>query len=254
MGNVSERIDYTKAFKLVEQYEEYRLRKSWGIMMLIVGISITYIRLIWIFYDWLAYFIDESFLIWYVFVPISYLLMFGTIIFPLTLAIITYFSTKRTIIEGNMISSKRYILYGIALFLLYFNSYWLPRILLPLIWVLFFPQSIVTEDNTIVFDVSSLIQTEANSMLWKGLSFLISYLLLSRIVKRIKFKELLVPGVILILLSGILIILGSSTAPPLTDTLERQISSVNTIIMAISFLGSGFYSIKKAYKSLEGRD
>ena len=99
-----------------------------------------------------------------------------------------------------------------------------------------------------------------------GLACLVSYLLLIRIAKRRRFKELLLSGAILILLFLVLIILynqmillvldsfPSYSSPPPFDTLEELASWMTPIVKVVCYLGCGLYSSRKAYQTLEGRD
>lgn len=244
-------IDYSQAFQLANKFEEYRLIKSWGIMIIVTGISIAVYRLWWFSFDllWVFFRLDLQQAYPLVMIPLN-LFGIGFAILPLILAITSYLAIKRTTVEDHEISSKRYLLYGITLVSFYFNNVLMLAIFAPYVSILLSSQGIV----------SSRAQMDVSNLIFGGVSCLISYLLLTRVVKRIKFKELLVPGVILILFSLISIILGitipplSPTSYPRTKALEISMLWMNTIIMVASFVGSGLFSIRKAYRILEGRE
>ena len=255
---MSESVDYVQAFKLADRYTEYQLKKSWGIIVIVNGIIIAFGRLQWPLFDWFIAMLqlDRELLpsLWQIVVPAYNLLAISSFFLPPILTITTYLSTKKTTIEGNQISGNRLLLYGLALFSFYFNIFWLGIILQPLMWVIFFPQHIVIEDNLIGLRFDSILQGEAYILLVWGFSCLISYLLLTRIVKYTKFTELLVPGAILILFSFISILFYVTTPTPPSSALEQFTSWINTIIIAAGFVGSGLYSVRQAYQILEGRE
>lgn len=219
-------------------------------MVIVTGISIAVYRLWWVSFELLRVFqLDLQQGIYLIIIPLNtFAIIFA--ILPLILAISSYITIKRTTVEDNEISSKRYLLYGITLFTLYFNNVLMLMIFERYVKILLSSQGIVSSRTHI--DVSSL--------MLGGFSCLISYVLLTRIVKRTKFKELLAPGAILILFSLISLFLGS-TIPPLSHTSYRLVNAIensmlwgNTIIMVASFVGSGLYSIRKAYRILEERE
>ena len=220
-------------------------------MVIVTGVSIAVYRLWWVSLDvlWDIFQLDPEQAIYLVMIPLN-LFGIGFAILPLILAITSYLAIKRTTIENYEISSKRYLLYGITLISFYFNNVLILAIFAPYVSILLSSQGIV----------SSRAQMDVSSLLFGGGSCLISYLLLTHVVKRTKFKELLVPGVILILFSLISIILGitilplSPTSYPRTKTLENGMLWINTIIIVGSFVGSGLFSIRKAYGILEGRE
>ncbi|MFX0211201.1 MAG: hypothetical protein ACFFDT_34795 [Candidatus Hodarchaeota archaeon] len=264
---MSESINHTRAFRLADRYAEYRLLKSWGIMMLVTAIVLLLYQILSFFMMILSRseYPDFDLIFWWIIIPISYLLLISFLITPLILAIATYLTTKRTVIVKNEISSKRFLLFGFTLFFFYFNNFWLHPILSPIIFSLFFPRSIFIENGSIAMYHDSPFQDSAISAVSGGIACLFSYLLMKRITKRSKFKELFLSGVILILLFLILIILynqmilvvqdifPSYSSPPPFDILEELASWITPFAKVVCYLGCGLYSVRKAYQILEGR-
>ncbi len=134
------------AFQLARRYEEYRLIKSWGIMAIVMAISIgLYLSLDLVIHRIIPIIIAPREELFYfgILGPIFLFTLVCVIITPFILAIATFLSTKRMSLDEIEISSKRYALFGLTLFLFYFIDYWLQHFIAPLIWFLIFPKSVI---------------------------------------------------------------------------------------------------------------
>ncbi|MFX0208677.1 MAG: hypothetical protein ACFFDT_22035 [Candidatus Hodarchaeota archaeon] len=248
-------IDYVKSFQLVERYGSYRQQKAWGMMVIVTGIVVTFLRLQFHIMVWLVetYQSDVDYHFYRLLVPIVFILFFGSWILPLLLTVTAYFSVKRMKIEGTKISSKRYLFFALILFCFYIFNTFLSEELEPLIYPILFPSLIKFEEGAVaIYYDDSHLPLEAVKLFTRGLLFVILYFILKGIIRVRSIKELLPPGGLLFLQFLIVTIAYHWIHP--TDLDETFLMWVTTILYAICYLGSGLYSLKKASQILEGNE
>lgn len=232
------------AFRILDQFEAYRIRKAWGIMVIVIGVSnfVAAILLHILFYRRFVLIGDpfvfiRTISIFRFYNPILLLCAFGPIVLSFLLAFFTYFSVRKTRIDENKLSFHRYAFLGFALF-----------------FMSFFPS------NLLMIPFS---QYPVN-YLWSGvLGSLLSYFFLRKLLELANFREVLYLGLVLALLAIIFSILY----------LIEALVIMNWVIFSIYFKGSyvpfnfgfisclfaflvcyvitGFYSIKKSTLTLE---
>lgn len=254
---MTETINYSNSFQIAKRFELYRLQKSWGIMVILTGISVSFVRIqnqLIVFLVELFH-LDFSTILWNILVPINIMLYYGLLIIPFLLAIWSYRSVKKLVIEEDKVTVKQYYLFGFTLLFFYITPYLIKGILDPVIYFLFFPGSFTIEDGGIAIYIHSSLQEDASTLFFVAISFMSSFFLFRKIVKSRKLSELLYPGLIIILTFLIIVIIYqfvfiSAPATPLTDL----ISWIIVFILGGCYFTSGYYSIKHAYKALEGKE
>ncbi|MHA2248120.1 MAG: hypothetical protein ACXADY_24440 [Candidatus Hodarchaeales archaeon] len=162
--------ELNKAFQLVDRYEEYKLIRAWGVIIIITGVA----RFLLGFIIWnLFYLIYKSmgndlntgaFLIAFFNSVVSFSLIFSLAI----VMIYTYVSTRKTTIKDGKLISSGVLYSGIALVFLYFLTF-----------ILQIPGSVYWEEIIAIF---------------------ICFFILKRGIKN-DFKEMLYLGAVLFVIS-----------------------------------------------------
>ena len=115
--------DLTKAITTVQHYEEYKFRKTWGILLIIIGIARFLLSFVFnysiIFFSGLDY--EHAIIFSRIFNIATELLL---IIFLLAILLYYFVTTKKlTIREYSDFVSKRDYLFGISLGILFFLTF-----------------------------------------------------------------------------------------------------------------------------------
>ncbi|MHA2295725.1 MAG: hypothetical protein ACXADA_06880 [Candidatus Hodarchaeales archaeon] len=227
--------EFTEAFHFVDRYEDYRLMRAWG--MVIIAIGIGRFLLSWnisIFYFFLldSLKFDQttgSIVIGFLRSFIRFLL----IIIFFVIVIRVFLSIKKTRIENGNIISKNVLLFGLTLAILYCLTF--------------------------VIEIPGLVYFE------EAVGVLIAYFLLRKCTKYSDFKEMLYLGFTLLgiaigefiwRLFFILFLFNfdiDSPSRPDPFTVPLFIISYLAIgfIFMIPYIISGLYSIKKATQIIE---
>lgn len=222
--------DLTEAFQNIHKFENYRFLRSWGIMVIIFGISSVISDTRW----FLGVFIKNIFQIEHLQAAIftSFLLMsidFLILLILLVVIIYTFISVKKTSITENKVITFKNFRFGLALLALYLIS---PRISLflpfPIPFSIHIPEVIGT---------------------------FLAYVLMRNSLKSHQFKELLYLALIFIFLTFIEILcnMGSILLLFYTDyfMLVYFIYSIGiNICFMICYIIVGRYSLKKATEIL----
>lgn len=230
-----------QAFRILEQFEAYRIRRAWGIMVIVIGVSnfVAAILLHILFYKPLEdpFAFMRTISIFRLYNYILFLCAFGPIVLSFLLAFFTYFSVRKTRIDENKLSFHRYAFLGFALF-----------------FMSFFPSFLI---------MMPFSQLPVN-YLWSGVfGSLLSYFFLRKLLELANFREVLYLGLVLALIAIIFSILYFIEA----------LVIMNWVIFSIYFQGlyvpfnfgfisclfaflvcyviTGYYSIKKSTLILE---
>ena len=255
-----ETINYFQSFQLAKRFELYQLQKSWGIMVIVMGVSTVFMRIQWYLLEFIvkSLDLDRSTAFWIIFAPINYIIFIGLLLAPFVLALGSFRSVKRMTVKDNEISSKRYYLFGFTLLFFYLIPYWIRGPLEPLVYLVVFPSSFTIENGNVALYISPL-QDDAVILLFTALSFLISSVLMGKILKNRRVNELLYPGLVTLFsfLTVIIIhqlVFQGATPSNSLNRLEDQIRWVILFIKGGCYFTSGYFSIIHAYQALEEKE
>ncbi|MHA2075243.1 MAG: hypothetical protein ACW97X_11535 [Candidatus Hodarchaeales archaeon] len=222
--------DLAKAFQNIHKFENYRFLRTWGIMIIIFGISAVISDTRW----FLSYFINELFQIEHLQAVLftRFLLMSIDILILLILLVLmiyTFISVKKTSITGNKVITFKNVRFGLALLALYLIS---PRI------SLFLPFPI-----PLSIHIPEVIGT------------FLAYLLMRNSLKSHQFKEILYLALIFIFLTFIEILcnVGSILLLFYSDYFILVYITYSlgiNICFMICYIIVGRYSLKKANEIL----
>ena len=162
--------DFNKAFQLVERYEEFKLMRAWGTILIITGIARFFFGfIIWnLFYLIYQSLSDDLNTGAYLISVFNSILTFILISFLATVMIYTYLTTRKTTIKDGRVMSSGVLYSGVALVILYFLTF-----------IIQIPGSVYWEEIIAIF---------------------ICYFILTRGIK-IDLKELLSLGAVLFVIS-----------------------------------------------------
>jgi hypothetical protein len=226
---------FAEAFELVERYDEYRLIRSWGFILVFFAVIKLLGGLLFQPF-WLDH--PEYQQVWFLialFVGYSFLL-------PIVIMVYFYVKTKKTTIEETELGFQPYIKFGLAMLSLWLVATYLP-IFLPII----------------------------SSGTWvAGLALIISSLLLREQRSTNVYRVQLIIGLILVLLTiplVILEILSCDNCDFFSDVLhifnaleeyyfkefvKRNLRFASILISYSIYFFLGLYILKNASKTLEG--
>lgn len=231
---MSEIEKFTTAFQLVNKYEEYKLIRAWGIIIIVIGVARFLLG--WATSSFLLYFSDFN-------LHVSIAIRAFQAIFSLFLiaclalfTIYTYLSLKKTVIKDNELVSSRFVYFGLALAVLFLLTF-----------VINIPGDFYWEEVLGVF---------------------ISYILLRKGISSSDFKEQLYLGftllgisifeflwriimAVLIVFSGLLDIDNPAPANPWLIPLSVISYLIISVIFMVPYVISGLYSIRKSSQILE---
>ncbi len=257
---MTENEHLNQAFKILNQYEEYRFVKAWGIMMIVIGASTIIIGFLYQFLPVIRpgdpfTFMREITRATQLKLPwgvlggepvvkiIINLIMYSPIVLSFLIALYLHFTVKKTsLTDTKEIKSQKYAYFGLTLFLMSF----LPFIAFT-IFKVYYP----------IFSLIAII------------SSYISYLLLKRIQQSTDFREMLcfccvliiftLPGVATSLIEiwmnnkWILWDLVSSfgTTPEILTKIYDFSQLIYFTVFSIGCIVTGYYSIQNGFKILK---
>jgi hypothetical protein len=229
-------------------------------MVIVMGVSTVFMRIQWDLFDFIvkSLDLDRNIAFWSILAPINYIIFIGLLLAPFVLALGSFRSVKRMAVEDNEVSSKRYYLFGFTLLLFYLTPYWIRGPLEPLVYLVVFPSSFTIENGNVAL-YTSYLQNDAVALLFTALSFLISSVLMGKILKNRRVNELLYPGLVVLLsfLTVIIIyqfVFQGATPTNSLNRLEDQIHWVILLILGGCYFTSGYFSIIHAYQALEEKE
>ncbi len=229
--NMLDEERFTKAFQLVDRYEAYRLIRTWGVIISIIGVGrfLTSSIFISLAVEIFGHDSDDIIRI-RIFQSIIPMLI---ILFIAVFVTYAFLSLKKTIIRENEIVSTRFLEMGLALVLLFLLTFMIK-----------IPGSIYFEETVGVFIVyillkNSILSSDFKEVLYLGFALLIVSILESiwRIIYIFFFLDI------------------NIDSPSVTNFQNVPLFILSYISLAfifmIPYIVSGQYSVKKASKLLE---
>lgn len=187
------------AFELEDKFSQYRVVRSWGTLLIGLGILIVAEKLISLLLDIAQFFTQnnarlvEFFTDFRSFVYPFYLLTIF-IILPIFLIAYTFFSIKKLKIDVDQISKQNVISYGIIMFLFHPLAFLIPFI---------FSFNLINVNG---ISPTNLIGRVSVELLSFSFSCFIAYFFLIKTIKDYDFKELLVLTSCFLVLSSVVFI------------------------------------------------
>jgi hypothetical protein len=224
MSQMNELKLFTEAFQNLDNYEEYRFKKAWGMMVILLGIMNFLPSLLEMFFS-LSIFDFVNSQLFYAFLS-SGILLYGIKVY------LTVTRTKRQ--DGKLIPQSD-VRFGLA-----FLTLWL--------------SSVIMSINFEILE-SFLI---AQELFLGGMGFIIAYFFLRNDLKSTRFNELLISGVFLLALSFLLALVFEIIFPdPISEDPFRHLRSIrqqaflkDQLISGI-LLSSGIYQWWSAKTTFE---
>ncbi|MFX1535836.1 MAG: hypothetical protein ACFFDI_16600 [Promethearchaeota archaeon] len=224
--------DMKKAFGLFERYELYRLKRTWGEMLVLIGLGSLSVLILF---------------------PISFIIYNFLLVGVALYVAVRYFSVRRIVKEEEKLSLKRDIYFGLALISMVILHHVMLDMLLLLVFGHFFT-SFANIRFHLFYPLMGAISSfflYSSLLLFPAFAYLLSYVLLEKRVA--DFNELLLTGLILFVGSLIAGIVGG-----LFFSLSSGLSIFLFPVMLFEMLmliGSqiicGVYQIKTALRMLE---
>ncbi|MFX1535651.1 MAG: hypothetical protein ACFFDI_15670, partial [Promethearchaeota archaeon] len=118
---MSEIEKFTTAFQLVNKYEEYKLIRAWGVIIIVIGVARFLLG--WTTSSFLLYFSDFDLRVSIAIQAFQTIISLVLIICLALFTIYTYLSLKKTVIKNDELVSSRFVYFGLALAVLFLLTF-----------------------------------------------------------------------------------------------------------------------------------